>query len=206
MKRILLALALIMAAGSCLTVMADSAKEYKKEQKANRKTAEALAKKQMKAIKKEKWEYGGVLPLEVALADYYMNLPECGGSAMGREVEVDDAASVVRGEKHLLTAAQDIYAQEMTNVLAGEVALNLRDGEAGVEDVASASIGKYMGEFSGDIHRVILLKKRNGKNWRLRAYFLFDDAQGRARAKRIARDIEDSHDVIDKTKKQVYGE
>lgn len=207
MKKVLiLALALMM--GGVSATMSAQTKEYTKQQKAFEKEAEKTAKKQAKELKKQKWEYTGVLPLEMALKNFYLETTDFGGTKQGIEHEVV-AQTVSAGEKALLLNAQSIYAQEVQAMLGADLANSTNsDNERAFEEYIARVAAKVKHEFQGDIRRVILLKKRtdNGKQWTLRAYFIVDADSGRLRAKRIAEEVERNNGAIDSIHDKVFGE
>lgn len=212
MKKILFALALLLGSMSLSTpnVMAQASKEYLKQHKIDRKAAENIAKKQAKLLKKDKWEYTGVVPLEIALTNYYMKtLEECGGEFSGQEHEVNGVKSSSIGEKMLLLNAQALYAQEIQTMLGADLAQSTNAGAGNDFDAYVARVAaKTKHEFYGDIKREILLKKRDpdGKTWSFRGYFVIDKNASMARARQIANQIDRNNDIIDSIHESVLGE
>ncbi|MDE5805013.1 MAG: hypothetical protein K2H58_01935, partial [Paramuribaculum sp.] len=88
MKKLLLVVTLLfMGIGASVNVNAQQSKEYKKQQAAYQKDAEKVAKKQAKELKKQKWEYSGTLPLEMALTNFYLETEDFGGTKKGIDHE-----------------------------------------------------------------------------------------------------------------------
>lgn len=184
-------------------------KEFKKQQAEYTKIAEKLAKKQAKDISKAKWEYSGVLPLEKALTQYYLEVvPECGGKNRGIDHEVA-AQSIADAERRLLLNAQQLYAQEVQAMLGADIAQSVNsDDKQAFDQYVSRVAAKVMHEFNGDIRRVILLKKRNpnGQGWTVRGYYVIDEEAGQVRARRIAQQVKDNNGMIDEIHEGVFGE
>jgi len=210
MKKIFLMLFLFVLGTGAATLHAQASKEYKKEVAAHRKAAEKMAKKQAKVLKKQKWEYTGVVPLETALANYYLEtLEECGGEKKGVDHEVNDAKSTSAGEKRLLLNAQALYAQEVEAMLGADLANSTRaeNGED-FESYVARVAAKVKHEFYGDISRAILLKKRNpnGKTYTMRGYFTINEKAGLQRAERVAKEVERNNGMIDSIHEKVFGD
>lgn len=209
MKKLLLVVTLLfMGIGASVSVNAQQSKEYKKQQAAYQKDAEKVAKKQAKELKKQKWEYSGTLPLEMALTNFYLETEDFGGTKKGIDHEVI-AATMSSGEKSLLLNAQAIYAQEVQAMLGADLVNSTNSSnEAAMEEYIARVAAKVRHEFNGDITRSILLKKRNpnGKGYTIRGYFLIDENAGRLRAKRVAEAIENNNGVIDGIMEKVFGE
>lgn len=208
MKKILFIVMMCLVAGSSIPVSAQASKEYTKQQKAYEKLAEKTAKKQAKELKKQKWEYSGTIPLEMALKNFYLETKDFGGTKQGIEHEVS-SPSVSAGEKALLLNAQAIYAQEVQAMLGADIAQSTNvNVDRAFEEYVARVAAKVKHEFNGDIHRVILLKKHaaDGKTWMMRGYYLIDEDSGRIRAKRIADEIERNNELIDGIHNKVFGE
>ena len=134
MKKILF-IAMMLLVG-VVTVEAQASKEYKKQTEANRKSAEKIAKKQAKELKKQKWQSTGAVPLETLLANYYLETEAmCGGEKRGQEHTVNDAKSISMAEKRLLLDAQAAYAQEVKTMLGAT--LTNQASSLGGKDVES---------------------------------------------------------------------
>lgn len=161
-------------------------------------------------LKKEKWEYTGVVPIESALANYYLEtLEECGGEKKGIDHELNDVKSTSTGEKRLLLDAQALYAQEVEAMLGADLANSTNAGSgADLENYAARVAAKVKHEFYGDITRALLLKKKNpdGKTYTMRAYFIIDEKAGLQRAKRVAEEVERNNGIIDSIHEKVFGE
>ncbi len=208
MKKFLLLIVMLVAGSMTIGVNAQVSKEYKKQQEAYQKEAQKIAKKQAKELKKQKWEYSGVLPLEMALTNFYLETEDFGGTKKGIDHEIT-SQSVSAGEKALLLNAQALYAQEVQAMLGADLVNSTNaSSEAAMEEYVARVAAKVRHEFNGDITRSILLKKRaaNGKGWMIRGYFLLDENAGRKRAKRIAEAIENNNGVIDDIMDKVFGE
>lgn len=199
---------LLLVGATATPVSAQVTKEYKKEQAALKKEATKVAKQQAKELKKQKWEYSGVLPLEMALTNFYLETKDFGGKMQGIEHEVEEK-TVSGGEKALLLNAQAIYAQEVQAMLGADLAnsSNVGNGVAFEEYIARVA-AKVKHEFQGDVKRVILLKKRSrdGKSWTLRGYFLIDEEAGHVRSRRIADEIERNNGMIDSIHEKVFDD
>lgn len=208
MKKILFIALMLLISGSTATISAQVSKEYKKEQAAYKKQAEKTAKAKAKELKKAKWEYNGVLPLEQALTNFYLETQDFGGKMQGIEHEIEEK-TVAGGEKALLLNAQAIYAQEVQAMLGADLAAssNVGNGEAFEQYVARVA-AKVKHEFQGDVRRVILLKKRSrdGKGWSLTGFFLVDQEAGAARARHIASEIERNNGMIDSILDKVFDD
>lgn len=209
MKKIFFLALAILAGASMATVDAQVSKEYKKEQEAYRKQAEKTAKKQAKElVKKQKWEYSGVLPLEDALTNFYLQTTDFGGQMKGIEHEIEEK-TVAGAEKALLLNAQALYAQEVQAMLGADLAnsSNVGNGQAFEEYVARVA-AKVKHEFQGDVRRAILLKKRSrdGKSWTVRGFFLIDENAGHLRSRRIADEIERNNGMIDSIHDKVFDD
>lgn len=207
MKKFLMFLMMFMIGASSITISAQS-KEYKKQQSEYQKLAEKTAKKKVKELKKEKWEYTGVLPLEMALQKYYLETTDFGGTMRGIEHDVT-SKTVSIGEKTLLLNAQSLYAQEYENMLKADLAESTSGNEEyGSEEYLARVAAKVKHEFNGDITRVILLKKptNDGRSYMVRGYFLINEDAGRLRAKRIAEQVERNNGMIDSIHDKTFGD
>lgn len=206
MKKILMLVMMLMLGASAMTVNAQS-KEYMKQQSEYQKMAEKTAKKQAKELKKQKWEYTGVLPLEMALQKFYLETTDFGGNKKGIEHELN-SKTVSTGEASLLLNAQALYAQEYENMLKADLAKTVgANDDAALEEYAARIAAKVKHEFNGDITRSILLKKpsADGRSWTVRAYYLVNEDAGRLRAKRIAEEVERTNQMIDSVHDKTFG-
>ncbi|MCI5626149.1 MAG: hypothetical protein MR333_00785 [Porphyromonadaceae bacterium] len=212
MKKLILVALMLITGASFVAISAKDTKEqkeYKKEQQKYREDAEKIAKNQAKQIKKEKWEYSGAVPLELALTNLYLESePTMGGTKKNITHEVDNAKTISDGERRLLLMAQSNYAQEVRSMLGSDIADQINSNsreynENYVQNIAA----KVMHEFNGDITRVILLKKKNrdGKTWTMRAYYLVDKEAGANRSKRIADDVRNNNGIIEDIHNEVFG-
>lgn len=208
MKKILF-IAMMLLVGA-VTVEAQASKEYKKQTEANRKSAEKIAKKQAKELKKQKWQSTGAIPLETLLANYYLETEAmCGGEKRGQEHTVNDAKSISMAEKRLLLDAQAAYAQEVKTMLGATLtnqasSLGGDDVEAYVGNVAA----KVQHEFKGDLKRAFMIYRQNpdGKTMTVRAFFIIDENAANVRAQQIADRISKNNEMSKEIEQSVFGE
>ncbi len=206
MKKILMLVMMFMIGASSITVSAQS-KEYKKQQAENAKLAEKTAKKKAKELKKQKWEYSGTLPLEMALQKYYLETTEFGGTKKGIDHEIK-AKTVSTAEQSLLLNAQALYAQEFENMLKSDLTKSVSaDEDHAMEEYAARIAAKVKHEFKGDITRSILLKKKtdDGQSWMVLGFYLLDIDASSLRAQRIADEVARNNGVIDSVMEKTFG-
>lgn len=207
MKKIFV-MTLLFVFGMSVSTFAQS-KEYQKQQAQYGKTAEKMAKKKAKELKKEKWQTSGATALETMLANYYMQTEEaCGGDKRGMEHTVTDAKTISMAEKRLLLQAQSAYAQEMESVLGATI--TEQDSATGTDELQTyiANVAaKVKGEFNGDVKRSFLLYRQNpdGKSFTVRAFFVIDENSGRLRAKRIAQTVKDNNELSKEIENAAFG-
>lgn len=206
MKKLVLFAMMMLLGASTATISAQMSKEYKKEQAAYKKQAEKVAKKMAKDLKKQKWEYTGTLPLEMALTNFYLETTDFGGTKKGTDHEIE-APTVSGAEKAVLLNAQALYAQEVQTMLGADLANSTKiDNKEAFEEYVARVAAKVKHEFQGDVTRAILLKKRssNGKGWMVRGFFLIDENAGHVRSRQIADEIDRNNGMIDSIHEKVF--
>lgn len=206
-KLLLLAISfMISLAGTTLA----QTKEYKKEQVQFEKTAKNLAKKKAKEFKKDKWETSGATDLETILINYYLETePSCGGEKQGVEHTVTDAKTISMAEKRLLLDAQAMYAQEIRTMLAQT--LTSQDSATGEDELStyiSNVVAKSQNEFNGDLNRAFIIYRPNpdGKTLTVRGYYILDKKNGLARARSLAKKVEQNSKTQKMIEKAAQGE
>lgn len=206
-KLFLIAISLVFAMSN---IAYAQSKEYKKEHAKYEKTAKNLAKKKAKEFKKGKWESSGSTDLETVLANYYLETePTCGGEKQGVEHTVSDAKTISMAEKRLLLDAQSMYAQEIRTMLAQT--LTNQDSATGTDELStyiSNVVAKSQNEFNGDLSRSFLIYKLNpdGKSYTVRGYYVIDKTNGLARARKLAKTIEQNAKTQKVIEKAAKGE
>lgn len=184
-------------------------KEYVKQQKENKKRAAKLAKKQMKTLKKQKWETTSATPLEGAFITYYLETePTCGGEKRGMEQTVNDAKTISVAEKRLLLNAQTAYAQEVRTMLANSITdqTSAAEGEE-FETYISNVAAKSQNEFNGDVKRSFMIYRTNpdGKTLTVRGFYVVDENNGLARARKIAERVNQNNEAAKQIEKAANG-
>lgn len=210
MKKIVIAaLVAVLGMGATTTPAFAQSKEYVKQQTENKKKAEKLAKQQMKTLKKQKWETTSATPLETALVTYFLETePSCGGEKRGMEQTVDDAKTFATAEKRLLLNAQTAYAQEVRTMLANSITEQTSAAEGEEFDTYISNVAaKSQNEFNGDLKRAFMIYRTNpdGKTLSVRAFYVIDENNGLARAKKIAERVNQNNEAAKQIEKAANG-
>ncbi|MBO5054150.1 MAG: hypothetical protein J6C44_07990 [Muribaculaceae bacterium] len=174
MKKLILALAIIMSAATVLPVSVN-ADNVAKEQKQNRKDAQKNAKKRAKKLKKEGWQVQGSLDDEIALTKHCQKLAEFGGN--GTEV-----IGEVMGKKKVRVAVSEAraeavrkYAEEQHMAVKGKITDAVGDmSEVEIENFMNAFTALYTTEIKGELQQSLqYVRERNGL-YDVQVFFVVD--------------------------------
>lgn len=199
------ALALLFSVG----VMEINAREdySEKQMKRFEKAAEKSAKKRSKELKKEKWMYNGSADLEMKLTDHMLMTNEFGGTGIERVIDIPEAPSIVVGEKLARSNVEQDFAREIRTMLKGEIDTHTKaDGKYANDLYIDNWSAKVVQELKGDIHKNIVLSRKNKDNtyW-VRVFFVIDQNSRRRALEDIANEIKDDNELAAAIRRAAEG-
>lgn len=200
MKRILTSLLSVLIA--CTGVI--SAQEITKD---CRKEAEKAGKKQAKTMLKNKYEYKGSIPLEMAFEKYNLRTGDC-GLFEAREQTTTDFKYPDQGRKENFKRVCDAIVAEIYNdvrgATAGEDVLENDEQQRASRDKMAS---KYGAALNNVVHEEISMTKKeaNGK-YTVTCYFTVDKKKKEKLARTMSKEIEQLDERMDKIHKDLFEE
>lgn len=178
MKKLILALTIILGASSAMTTLAadPSSKEQQKEMKQKQKKAEKTAKKHAKEFKKAGWEIQGSVDLETALINHTKQLKAFGGPA--REVTGQSlgkkSSRIAVAEARSEAIRQ--YVEEQHMAVKGKIVDELGDmSEVERENFLNAYEAIYSTELKGEMQSSVKMLRKQGDRYDAQVLFLIDE-------------------------------
>lgn len=194
MKNILRTVVMVLTMAVAVpTVVAADYGYTEKEVKANKKAAAKQAKSMAKTLKKQKWVYGGAIPLESALENFLLNTEFSNGMYRESTQTIVDAPNIKRGESLARSGAENDLVREIQIAIRGEINEQVGNAGGGFSDVQVDTFTKKVAnELNGEVKKYFTVYRQNAKGtYEVRVYFAVPDVAGSGAFKRQVRENTD---------------